>query len=85
MTIATRGSKRCAYSCQLILNNAQGTGSTLLGTENYQKTPTSAYDVLCCSKKPTPQLQAHTPPRLVTFVQSDNVNNIKKVPGKDGR
>ena len=42
--------------------------SNLLGTDKYSKTPTSAYDVFCHYKNPAPQRQAHTPPRVVTFV-----------------
>ena len=42
--------------------------SALLGMENYPKTPTSAYAVLCHYKNPAPQRQAHTPPRVAKFV-----------------
>ena len=28
--------------------------SNLLGTDNYPKTTTAAYDVMCCYKKPAP-------------------------------
>ena len=39
--------------------------STLLGTENYTKTTTAAYNVLCRYKKPAPPRQVHTPPAAV--------------------
>ena len=57
---------------------------TLLGTYNYPKNTTSAYDVLCRYKKPTPQIQFCAPPVAVTFVQSGDIEKNKTVPVKDG-
>ena len=42
--------------------------NTLLGIYNYPETPTNAYDVLCWCKNPTPPLQTHAPPGVVTLV-----------------
>ena len=44
--------------------------SSLIGTDNYPKTTTTAYNVLCYYKKPSPPHQVHAPPAAVTFVQS---------------
>ena len=43
---------------------------TLLGTDNYPKTTTDTYDVLCRYKKPAPPHQVHAPLAAVTLVQS---------------
>ena len=58
---------------------------TLLGTDNYPKTTTSAYDVLCCYKKPAPPLQVHARPAAVTLVQSGDLEKNKTTPVNDGR
>ena len=58
--------------------------STLLGTDNYPKNTTSAYDVLCCYKKPAPPHQVHTPPAAVTFFQSGDTDKDKTTTGNDG-
>ena len=42
---------------------------TLLGTDNYPKTTTAAYDILYRYRKPTTPNQVHAPPAAVTFVQ----------------
>ena len=59
--------------------------STLLGTDNYPKTTTSAYDVLCRYKKPAPPRQVHTLPAAVTCVQSGDTEKNKTTPGKYGK
>ena len=59
--------------------------STFLSTDNYSKTPTVAYDILCQYKNLDPQRQAHTPTGTAMFVHRDNANSSKKVPGNDGR
>ena len=59
--------------------------STLLGTENYTKTKTAAYNVLCCHKKPAPPRQVHAPPAADTFVQSSDTDINKTKPGNGGR
>ena len=59
--------------------------STLLGMDNYPKTPTSAYDVLCHYKNPSPKHQAHTPPGVATSVHYNNADSRKTVPGNDRR
>ena len=41
---------------------------TFLGTDNYQKTTTDAYDVLFHFKKLAPQFQVHAPPAAVKFI-----------------
>ena len=58
---------------------------TLLGTDNYPKTTTTTYDILCRYKKPTPQRQVHTSPAAVMFVQSGDTDKNKTAPGIDGR
>ena len=68
------------YSC--IYNNLNNI--ILLGTENYPKTTTAAYYVLCSYKKPIPPHQVHGPSALVTFVQSHDTEKHKIVPGNDG-
>ena len=59
--------------------------STLLGTDNYPKTTTAAYDVLFCYNKPAPPRQVHAPPAAVTFVQSGDTEKNNTTPGNDGR
>ena len=59
----------------VIWNNLNN--STLLGTENYTKTTTSAYDVLCYYKKPAPPCQVHAPPAAVPFFQSGDTEKNK--------
>ena len=54
-------------------------------TDNYPKTTTDTYDILCCYKKPTPPRQVHSPPPAVTLVQSGDTEKNKTVPGKYGR
>ena len=66
-----------------IWNNLKN--STLLGTENYPKTTTTAYDVLCCYKKPAPPCQVHAPPAAVTVFQSGDTDKNNTIPGNDGR
>ena len=56
---------------------------TLLGTDNYPKTTTAAYDELCHHKKPTPPRQVHAPPPTVLFVQSGDTDLKKTVPVND--
>ena len=57
---------------------------TLLGTDNYPKTTTSTYCVLCRYKKPAPPRQVHVPPAAVTFVQSGDTEKNNTTPGNDG-
>ena len=52
-----------------------------MGTENYPKTTTDAYNVLCCYNKPAPQRQVHTPPAAFTFLQSGDTDKNKITPG----
>ena len=59
--------------------------STLLSTDNYLKTTTYAYDVLCCYKKPAPSNQLHVPPASVTFAQNGDKDKNKTIPGNNGR
>ena len=59
--------------------------SNLLGTDNYPKTKTSTYNVLCNYKKLAPQNQVHAPPAAVTFVQSGIIDKNKTVPVNYGR
>ena len=66
-----------------IWNNLKN--STLLGTENYNKTTTAAYNVLCRYKKPEPPRQVHAPPAAVTFFQSGDTEKNKTTPGNYGR
>ena len=58
--------------------------STLLGTYNYRKTTTAAYNLLCRYKKPAPPRQVHAPPEAVTFFQSGNTEKNKTTPGNYG-
>ena len=55
--------------------------STLLGTDNYPKTTTAVYDVLCHYQKLAPPRQVHAPPAAVTFVQSGDTEKNKITPG----
>ena len=59
--------------------------STVLGTDNYPKTTTTAYYVLFCYKKPALPRQVHAPLAAVTFVQSGDTDKNKITPGNDGR
>ena len=54
---------------------------TLLGTDNYPKATTSAYDVIFRYKKPAPPRQVHAPPAAVTFFQSGDIDKTKTTPG----
>ena len=65
-----------------IWNNIKN--STLLGTDNYPKTTTAAYYVLCHYKKPLPPRQVHAPPASVTFVQIGDTYKNKTTPGNVG-
>ena len=56
----------------------------LLGTENYPKTTTDAYNVLCCYNQPAPPRQVHVPPAAVTFIQSGDTEKNKTTPGNNG-
>ena len=67
----------------IIWNNLNN--SPLLGTDNYPKTTTAAYDVLCCYNKSTPPHQVHAPPEAVTFVQSGETGVNKTTPWNYGR
>ena len=58
--------------------------SALLGTDNYPKNTTDAYDVLCHYKKPAPSHQVQALPAAVTFVQSVDTEKNKTTPGNDG-
>ena len=58
---------------------------TLLGTDNYPKNTTAAYDVLCRYKKTAQPRQVHAPPAAVTLVQSGDTEKNKIRPGNDGR
>ena len=57
--------------------------NNLLVTDNYPKTLTAAYDVLCWYKKPAPPSQTNSPPGAATFVQHGNTGR-KTVPGNYG-
>ena len=59
--------------------------STLLDTDNYPKTKTSAYNVLCFYKKQAPPRQVYAPPSAVIFFQSGDTEKNKTKPGNDGR
>ena len=59
--------------------------STILGTENYPKITTAAYNVMCCYKKRAPPRQVHAPPAAVTFLQRCDKEKNKITPGNDGR
>ena len=59
--------------------------STLLGTDNYPKTTTVAYNLLCHYKKPASPYQLHAPPEEVTFIQSGDTYNNNTTPVNDGR
>ena len=56
-----------------------------MGTENYPRTITTAYYLLCGYKKTTPQRQVHAPPASVVSVQYYDTENNKIVPGRYGR
>ena len=58
---------------------------TLLGTDNYTKTTTAPYNVLCRYKKPAPPCQLHAPPSVVTFFQSGDIENNNTTLGNAGR
>ena len=58
--------------------------STILGTVNYPRRTTSAYEVLCSYNKPTPKFQVHMPPEAVTFFQCGDTGKKKIIPGNDG-
>ena len=58
---------------------------TLLGTNNYPKTTTAAYDVLCRYKKMAPPRKLHAPPAAAIFVQSFDTDKNKTTPGNYGR
>ena len=58
--------------------------STVLGTYNYPKTRTAAYDVLYHYKKLAPTGQVHALPAAVTLVKSGNIEKIKTVLGNYG-
>ena len=53
----------------------------LIGTDNYQKTTTTAYNVLCCYNKTLPSCQVHAPPAAFKFFQSGDTekNNTTQV------
>ena len=55
--------------------------SALLGIDNYPKTTTAVYDVLCRYKKLAPPREVHAPPVEVTFVQSGDTDKNKTTPG----
>ena len=55
---------------------------TLLGTENYPKTPTAAYNIIFWNKELTPP-RPQEPPSEVALLQSNNPN-ITAVPGSNG-
>ena len=59
--------------------------STLLGTDNYPKTTTFAYNLLCHYKKPASPYQLHAPPEEVTFIQSGDTYKNNTTPVNDGR
>ena len=59
--------------------------STLLGTDNYQKTTTDTYNVLCFYKKLAQPHQVHAPPSAVTFVQIGDTEKNKTTRGNDGK
>ena len=59
-----------------IWNNLKN--STLIGTDNYPKTTTAAYNILCRYNKTAPPHQVHTPPTAVTFIQSDDREKIRQ-------
>ena len=67
----------------VILNYLNNT--TLLGTDNYPKTSTAAYIILCLYKKPTPSCQVHAPPEEFTFFQSVDTKKNNTVPGNYSR
>ena len=58
--------------------------STLLGTYNYTKITTAAYDVLCRYKKSTPPCKVHAPPAAVTFIQSVDTEKNNTTPENYG-
>ena len=47
-----------------------------MGTDNYLKTTTSTYYVLCRYKKPIPPRQVHVPPAAVTLAKSGDTEKI---------
>ena len=57
----------------------------LIGTDNYQKTTTTAYNVLCSYKKLGAPHEVHMSPAAFTFLQSDDTENNKTIPGTNGR
>ena len=58
---------------------------TLLGTDNYPKTTTASYNVLCLYKKPVTPHQLHGLTAKVTLVQSGDKEKNKTIPGNYGR
>ena len=50
----------------------------LLVTDNYPKTKTSTYNILCHYKKPKPPLQVHAPSAVVTFAQSGDTEKKRQ-------
>ena len=59
--------------------------STLMVTENYPKTTTDAYNVLCSYKQLDTPRQVHAPPAAVTLVQSGDTEKNETTTGNCGR
>ena len=55
--------------------------STFLGTDNFPKTITAAYNVMCCYKKRAPPRQLHALHAVVTFAQSGDTDKNKTTLG----
>ena len=58
--------------------------STLLGTEDFPKTTTAAYDILFRYKKQASLCQVQAPPTAVIFFQSGDTDKNKTTPGNYG-
>ena len=58
--------------------------SSIIGTDNYHKTTTTAYNVLFFYKKLAPLYQVHTPPAAFTSLKIVDTKKNKKTPGNDG-
>ena len=88
ITTSPRCFRRCASSCQPIMNNNQGFGMTWRTVPSWirnitqrLKPPPMTY--FFGYKNTVPQRQVHTPTRAGTFVHSNNADRINTVSGNN--
>ena len=55
-----------------------------MGTDNYPKTTTATYNVMCCYNKLAPPHQVNAPPSAFTLVQSGDTEKNKTTSGNYG-